>query len=139
MLHFGRDRDRDLRFLAEPHDWTLSHRNGDILGFWCYSYCGCHLSLFEKSAKYIGKSSPYKRWKFLGIPAVTFGAVVNLIYLAILAYFFFFMPGLEELTISSGILYAVIWVLGILWYFYWKNRNKQVGVDVDMTFGRITP
>jgi hypothetical protein len=43
------------------------------------------------------------------------------------------------MTIGSLILYIVIWGAGILWYLYWKNRNKSIGVDVDMTFGELPP
>ncbi|MFZ5910525.1 MAG: APC family permease [Chloroflexota bacterium] len=94
---------------------------------------------FSKKARQIWDSSPYKKWTILGIPVVTIGAVVNLIYLAILFYFFIMMPDLEGLTIGSLILYAVIWGLGIAWYFFWKQRNKEVGVDVNMTFGELPP
>ncbi len=96
---------------------------------------------FSKKAKHIWESSPYKNWKIFGIPVVTIGAVFNLIYLGILFYFFFFMVemGEQELVIGSLILYAVIWGFGIAWYFYWKARNKKVGVDSDMTFGELPP
>ena len=94
---------------------------------------------FSKRARQIWDSSPYKSWNILGIPVVTICAVFNLIYLAILFYFFIVMPDLEGLTSGSLILYAVIWLLGILWYFYWKRRNSQVGVDVNMTYGELPP
>jgi amino acid transporter len=94
---------------------------------------------FSKKAKNIWDSSPYKKWKILGIPVVTIGGVVNLIYLAILFYFFIVMPDLEGLTIGSLIFYVFIWGLGIAWYFYWKARNKKVGVDTNMTFGELPP
>jgi hypothetical protein len=94
---------------------------------------------FSKKARQIWDSSPYKSWKLLGIPVVTIGAVVNLIYLAILFYFLLVMPDLEGFVIGSLILYGVIWAAGIAWYFFWKSRNKQVGVDVSMTFGELPP
>jgi len=94
---------------------------------------------FSKRAKNIWDSSPYKKWNILGIPVVTIGGIVNLIYLAILFYFFIVMPDLEGLAIGSLIFYAVIWVIGIGWYFYWKKRNKDVGVDISMTFGELPP
>jgi len=96
---------------------------------------------FSKRAKNIWDSSPYKSWKILGIPVVTIGAVFNLVYLGILFYFFFFMAemGEQELVKGSLILYAIIWGLGIAWYFYWKVRNKKVGVDINMTFGELPP
>jgi amino acid transporter len=94
---------------------------------------------FSKKAKNIWDSSPYKKWNILGIPVVTIGGIVNLIYLAILFYFFIVMPDLEGLAVGSLIFYAVIWVIGIGWYFYWKKRNKDVGVDISMTFGELPP
>ncbi len=94
---------------------------------------------YVKKVRHIWDASPYNKWKVFGIPAVTLGGIVNLIYLAILFYFYVVMPDLEELTGGSLILYAIIWGLGIAWYFYWKSRNKSVGVDVDMTFGELPP
>jgi amino acid transporter len=94
---------------------------------------------FVKKAKNIWDASPYKNWKFLGIPAVVIGAVANLIYLLILFYFFIFMPDLEGLAIGSVILYIIIWGAGIIWYFYWKARNKALGVDISMTYGELPP
>jgi APA family basic amino acid/polyamine antiporter len=94
---------------------------------------------FSKRAKNIWDSSPYKKWKILGVPVVTIGGVVNLIYLAILFYFFIVMPDLEGLAIGSLIFYVFIWGCGIAWYFYWKARNKKVGVDTDMTYGELPP
>jgi APA family basic amino acid/polyamine antiporter len=96
---------------------------------------------FMKRASHIWDSSPYKKWKVLGIPAVTIGGIVNLIYLGILFYFFIVMPDLEgmELAKKSLGLYAIVWLIGIIWYFYWKWRNKKVGVDVSMTYGELPP
>ena len=94
---------------------------------------------FSKKAKNIWDSSPYKKWKILRIPVVTIGGVVNLIYLAILFYFFIVMPDLEGLAIGSLLFYVVIWAIGVGWYFYWKKRNKDVGVDISMTFGELPP
>lgn len=94
---------------------------------------------FRKRARQIWDTSPYKNWKLFGIPVVTIGAIVNLIYLAILFYFFIVMPDLEGLAIGSLIFYIFIWGCGIAWYFYWKARNKQVGVDTNMTFGELPP
>jgi amino acid transporter len=94
---------------------------------------------FSKRSKQIWDSSPYKSWKILGIPVVTIGAVVNLIYLAILFYFFIIMPDLEGLALGSVILYVIVWILGIGWYFFWKYRNRQAGVDVNMTYGELPP
>ncbi len=36
-------------------------------------------------------------------------------------------------------LIAVTWVAGIIWYLFWKQRSKSVGVDVSMTYGELPP
>jgi len=94
---------------------------------------------FVKKVKHIWEASPYNKWRILGIPVVTIGGIVNLIYLAILFYFFIVMPDLEGLAIGSLIFYLVIWGLGIAWYLFWKQRNKDVGIDVGMAYDELPP
>jgi len=95
---------------------------------------------YVKRSKGIWDASPYKTWRLLGIPMVTIGAIVDIIYLGILAYFFFFAPtNLEGFQTNTGILIAVTWIVGIAWYFFWKQRSKKVGVDVSMTYGELPP
>ena len=98
---------------------------------------------YVKRSKGIWDASPYKTWKLAGIPVVTIGAIVDLIYLGILAYFFFFLPDpdkrLEGFTTNTAVLIAVTWIAGIIWYLFWKQRSKSVGVDVSMTYGELPP
>jgi APA family basic amino acid/polyamine antiporter len=98
---------------------------------------------YVKRARGVWDASPYKTWRLAGIPVVTIGAIVDLIYLGILAYFFFFLPDpdkrLEGFTTNTAILIAVTWIAGIIWYFFWKQRSKSVGVDVSMTYGELPP
>ena len=98
---------------------------------------------YVKRAKGVWDASPYKTWRLAGIPVVTIGAIVDIIYLGILAYFFFFLPDpdkrLEGFTTNTAILIAVTWILGIIWYLVWKQKSKSVGVDVSMTYGELPP
>ncbi|MGB9722660.1 MAG: amino acid permease [Chloroflexia bacterium] len=100
---------------------------------------------FIRKVRNIWEASPYRKWNILNIPVVTIGAVVNLAYLAILFVFFFLMPyfggaGLEELTLGSGALYLVVWVAGILWYYFWKWWNRrQAGIDIGLAYGELPP
>jgi hypothetical protein len=36
-------------------------------------------------------------------------------------------------------LFCGVWILGIIWYFFWKQRSKTVGVDVSLTYGELPP
>jgi len=95
---------------------------------------------YMKRARGIWDASPYRNWKILGIPVVTLGAFVQLVYLGILAYYFFFAPvTLEGFTLNAGLTIAVTWALGILWYLFWTWRNKSSGVDSSMTYGELPP
>jgi amino acid transporter len=96
---------------------------------------------FSKRARGIWESSPYRRWKFLGIPVVTLGALVNLAYLVILAVFFFFQDtNLEGFTLLTGMVILVTWVLGIAWYFFWSWWAKRTaGISTNMLTGELPP
>jgi len=92
---------------------------------------------YRKKVKNIWDASPYKNWKILGIPVITLAGILNLIYLTILFYGFFFT--IEGFQWWPYITFAIIWLLGIAWYFFWKRRNRKTGIDVDMAFGELPP
>jgi amino acid transporter len=94
---------------------------------------------YRKRAKGIWDSSPYKSWTFLGLPVVVWGAGVDIVYLLILLYVFIFNEAARQFTTASTILFVAVWVLGIMWYYFWKQRSKSVGVDVSMTYGELPP
>jgi amino acid transporter len=94
---------------------------------------------YMKRSKGVWDSSPYKTWKFLGLPMVVWGGGINLIYLALLLYEFIFKKAAGAFTGGSTILFAAVWVLGVIWYFFWKQRSKSVGVDVSLTYGELPP
>ncbi len=99
---------------------------------------------FSKRSKGIWESSPYRKWKLLGVPVVTLGAVVNLAYLAILAVFFFFQgdksEGLEGFTFATGMLILATWALGLIWYGVWTWRAKRTaGISTGMLTGELPP
>jgi APA family basic amino acid/polyamine antiporter len=96
---------------------------------------------FSKRSKHIWESSPYRKWAIFHIPVVTLGAVVNLVYLAILAVFFFFQPtNLEGFTFATGMLILATWALGLLWYAFWSWRVKRTaGISTAMLTGELPP
>jgi APA family basic amino acid/polyamine antiporter len=111
----------------------------EIVSVWAVTAIAAVIFPYVKKVAHIWESSPYKTWKVLGIPVVTLGGIVNLIYLGILFYFYVFMPGFESYTIGTVLFYAGVWGLGIIWYFAWKAHNKKQGVDSSMTYGELPP
>jgi amino acid transporter len=94
---------------------------------------------YVRRAKGVWDSSPYNRWMFLGVPVVVWGAVVDLVYLSILLYYFVFNEAAKQFTLAGNILLVTAWVLGVLWYFFWRQRSKRSGVDVSVTYGELPP
>jgi len=94
---------------------------------------------YMKRARGIWDSSPYKKWTFLGLPVLVWGAAVDIAYLLILLYVFIFNEAAGQFNTASEILFVAVWVLGVAWYYFWKQRSKSVGVDVSMTYGELPP
>jgi basic amino acid/polyamine antiporter, APA family len=94
---------------------------------------------YMRRAKGIWDSSPYKKWTFLGLPVIVWGALVDIAYLLILLYVFIFNEAAGQFNRDSEILFVAVWVLGVAWYFFWKQRSKTVGVDVSLTYGELPP
>jgi amino acid transporter len=111
----------------------------EIVSVWGVTTIAALIFPYMKRSKGIWDSSPYKGWKFLGVPLVSWGALVSLVYLGILFYFLIMTEEMRDSNRDSWILYAVVWVIGIIWYFFWAARSKKVGVDVSMTYGELPP
>jgi len=94
---------------------------------------------YMRRAKGIWDASPYKTWRFLGLPVVVWGALVDIAYLLILLYVFIFNSAAGQFNTAGEILFVSVWIVGILWYFFWKQRSKSVGVDVSLTYGELPP
>ena len=95
---------------------------------------------YMKRCKGVWDTSPYNKWNFLGLPVVVWGALVDLVYLVILLYYFIVNnAATATFTTPSIILFIGVWVLGVGWYYIWKQRSKSVGVDVSVTYGELPP
>lgn len=116
----------------------LSVTGMEVVSVFAVTAIAAVLFPYRKKVRHIWEASPYKNWRILGVPLVTIGGVVTLIYLAIVGYGFLFSP-LEGLTLGSSIVYLTVWALGIAWYFIWKARGKRAGIDVSMAYGELPP
>ena len=94
---------------------------------------------YRKNVRGIWESSPYRQWKILGIPLVSIGAVLYLLFIFTFLYFSFIDPASRDVTGKNLIVFAAAWVAGLLWYFFWKARSKKQGIDVSITFGELPP
>ena len=111
--------------------WLGSYMQGltvtgmEIVSVWGVTTIAALIFPYVKRAKGIWESSPYKTWKFLGIPLVSWGAAGHrLVYLGILFYFLIFTEEMKDSNGQSWILYGIVWIIGIVWYFFWAWRSK---------------
>ncbi len=114
------------------------HRHGDRLRVGCHDDRGPGLPLHEALQGHLGLLAVQE----LEVPrraARLVGRLVSLVYLGILFYFLIMTEEMRDSNRDSWILYAVVWVIGIIWYFFWTARSKKVGVDVSMTYGELPP
>ena len=97
---------------------------------------------YSRRAKGVWDSSPYKKWKFLGLPVIVWGAAVDLVYLGILLYEFIgHNAATATFTTASIELFAGVWIAGIIWYYAWSAYNKsKSGMDISaVTYGELPP
>lgn len=94
---------------------------------------------YRKKVRGIWEASPYRQWKVLGVPLVTVGGVLYLIFIVAMLYFSFIDPTSRDVTGKNLFVFAAAWSAGILWYFYWRARNARQGIDVRITFGELPP
>lgn len=94
---------------------------------------------FRKGVRGIWENSPYRKWTIAGIPLVTIGAALYLVFIVAMLYYSFFEPKTRVTTGKSLFLFAAAWIAGIAWYFIWRQRSAKQGIDVSVTFGELPP
>ena len=94
---------------------------------------------YRKNVRGIWEASPYKTWKLAGIPLVTIGGVLYVIFILTFLYFSFIDPTSRDVTGKNLFVFAAAWIAGIAWYFFWRARSAKQGIDVRLTFGELPP
>ncbi len=94
---------------------------------------------YRKNVRGIWEASPYRTWKIAGIPLVSIGAVLYLIFIFAFLYFSFIDPTSRDVTGKNLFVFAAAWIAGLAWYFFWRARSKKQGIDVSVTFGELPP
>jgi len=93
---------------------------------------------YVKKSKTIWEASPYK-FKLGPIYALTVASIINLVFVGVLIYFFFTLENLEPFSRGGIIVYAAIWVFGVIWYFLWLRHWKKQGIDLALAWKELPP
>lgn len=119
---------------------ALSATLQQVFGLFGLTAISALVFAYRKRSRFIWESSPYHEARLFGIPVIVLGAVVYLIYLALLAIAFFGMPDTGALSWGSAIFIGGSWILGIAWYFFWKARARAEGVDIgQLAYNQLPP
>lgn len=94
---------------------------------------------YRRRCRSIWEASPYRTWTFLGVPIVTIAGSVAVGYIALLFYYYIIRSELRDITTLSLIMYGVVYATGLIWYLFWRYRNRSQGVDLTITYGELPP
>ncbi len=130
--------------LLHEHDAEhRAHRHAGDLGVHPHGDRRPAASRTRRRAKGVWDSSPYKKWTFLGLPVVVWGAAVDLVYLGILLYYFI-VHNAATATFTWAVASScssACGCVGIIWYYAWSAYNKsKSGMDISaVTYGELPP
>ncbi len=94
---------------------------------------------YVKKVRHIWDSSPYRDWKFLGIPVSTVSGVIALGLVVLLVISYYINEAFAFMHTWWTIIYLGVWAAGIGWYLLWKAIRAKDGIDVTLAFKEIPP
>jgi len=107
-----------------------------VFGFTAVS---CLIFPYVKKAKHIWDASPYKNWRFLGIPVATVSGFLGLGLVVLLVISYYINEAFAFMHTYWTLIYIGVWILGLAWYYIWKGVRKKEGIDITMAFKEIPP
>jgi len=111
----------------------------EIVSVWLITAISALVFPWVRRARGIWETSPYRTWKFLGLPAISWGAILMIIYSGICFYFLILAPEIRDINSWSLVLYACVWGAGIVWYFIYKYWGRRQGIDISLAYGQLPP
>jgi len=126
-------------FLAGENIQGLTVTGMEIVSVWLITAISALVFPWVRRARGIWETSPYRTWKFLGLPAISWGAILMIIYSGICFYFLILAPEIRDINSWSLVLYACVWGAGIVWYFIYKYWGRRQGIDISLAYGQLPP
>ncbi|MEM1985005.1 MAG: APC family permease [Candidatus Korarchaeum sp.] len=109
------------------------------MSLWGVTALGALIFPFVRKVRSIWETSPYRNWRIGSIHIISIAAIVDLINVAIIEYFYYTTPELEGISIEGLIAFIFVWTGGMLWWAYWRWRNKKEGIDIDLAWKELPP
>ncbi|MEM3481374.1 MAG: APC family permease, partial [Candidatus Korarchaeum sp.] len=109
------------------------------MSLWGVTALGALIFPFVRKVRSIWETSPYRNWRIGPIHIISIAAIVDLINVAIIEYFYYTTPELEGISLEGLIAFIFVWTGGMLWWAYWRWRNKKEGIDIDLAWKELPP
>ena len=104
-----------------------------------FTAISCLIFPYVKKVRHIWDASPYKTWRFLGIPAATIAGFFGLVLVVVLAVAYYVTEAFAFMHTIWTLIYLIVYAIGISWYFIWKAVRKRDGIDITLAFKEIPP
>jgi len=110
-----------------------------IISVFGFTAISCLIFPYVKKVRHIWDASPYKTWRFLGIPAATIAGFFGLVLVVVLAVAYYVTEAFAFMHTIWTLIYLIVYAIGISWYFIWKAVRKRDGIDITLAFKEIPP
>ena len=140
LLRLRRGAHRVVRVrLERPDAEHHAHRHGDHVGVRGHGDRGAALPVPASGRAACGRSHPTgagaswvcRRWCGGLSPTSSTSAI--------LLYALVVMKASTAFQWFTFGMFVVVWILGIAWYLFWRDRSRIVGVDVRRTYDQLPP
>ena len=111
----------------------------EAISIWGVTAISGLIFAYRKKVRSIWETSPYRNWKIGPIHILTIAAIIDLIYITIIETFYYTTPELEGISLEGAIAFLFVWIGGVLWWYYWRWKNKKEGIDIDLAWKELPP
>ena len=73
------------------------------------------------------------------MPLSAIAGLVYMAYVFILLYFAFLDTRTRDVNGRNLVFLAGAWLVGLLWYLFWRRRSRNAGIDIAVTYGQLPP
>jgi len=105
---------------------------------WFFIVYSVAAAIFPYKFAHIWKATTSAR-KIAGIPLMTIAAVVSILFIALISYYFLFYSMFGANSRNSLIAVAITVIAGAVYYYGYRAYQKSRGINVDLVFREIPP
>jgi amino acid transporter len=95
-------------------------------------------ALMPFTGKAIYEVSPAAKYKVGKVPLITITGIISVIFNATMAYYWLTVPALG-INPASMVFVIAAYVVGIIWYLFWRTYKKRQGIDFSLAFKEVPP